>query len=143
MGWGHQVTLLQDQAEDCCAYHPITFPLKAMSQDHLFLSSRKTNQRRFIVNDCRSNYFFPRPFPPRPTLEEMFRVGQAGSQAPGPSVRLGGGVAQTPGKFHSDRTHSSQLNSTSAERPRPSRNTSKTLISQGRQAGIELHTRLQ
>lgn len=43
-----------------------------------------------------------------PTLEEMFRVGQADPQAPKQSGRLGGGTAQTPGKFHSDRVHSSQ-----------------------------------
>lgn len=100
--------LLQDQAEDCCPNRPIPFPLKAMNQDHLFLSLSKTNQKHFIVNDCRSNYFFPRPFLPRPTLEEMFRVGQADPQAPEQSGRLGGGTAQTPGKFHSDRVHSSQ-----------------------------------
>lgn len=139
MGRGHWVILLQDQTEDC-SYRPIAFPRKATNQDPLFLSSSETNEKCFIVNDCRSNYFFPRPFLPRPTLEEMFRVGPP---APEQSGRLGRGVAQTPGKFHSDRAHSSQLNTTSVERPRPSRNTSKTLIRQGRQAGIELHTRLK
>lgn len=143
MGWGHWVILLQDQAEDYRSYRPIAFPLKATNQDPLFLSSSKTNVKRFIVNDCRSNYFFPRPFLPRPTLEEMFRVGQAGPQAPERSGRLGGGVVQTPGKFHGDSAHSSQLNTTSAERSRPARNTSRTLIRQGRQAGTELHTRLK
>lgn len=47
---------------------------------------------------------FPRPFLPRPTRDEMFRVGQADPQAPEWYGRLGRGVAQTLGKFHGNMT---------------------------------------
>lgn len=45
--------VMHGPAEEHGPRPPITFPLKAMTQDHFFLSSSKGNQRYFATNDFR------------------------------------------------------------------------------------------
>lgn len=140
-GRGHQALQLQSRAGKRCSDVPIAWPLKARSQDHFVLSSSVTNQRHFIVNDFGSNHIFPRPCLPRRTLEQMFRAGQAGPQAPEPSCRPEEAWHQ-PQDTHGNGPFI-PANAGSWERPRPLEERRQHSPGQGCQAEMEPHTPLE
>lgn len=132
-----------EPGENCCWPSPPHSHSKPYTRFLYFCPQTRQIRGTSLQMILGANHFSPMPFLCRPAPEKMFRVGQADAQASEWSSRLGEVWHKLWGNFIVIRPIHHSWAPRRLRGLALQRNTSKSLISQGHQAGMEPSTQLE